>query len=194
MRTRRVPPSVRCHDRAVLPNRTGIAACAFPRTGELSPARSSIRKLVSPFVVVWSPAPPGTTPTSLDCLAENIAQPSGRLLLRPHSPATAFQSPGQPRPGTGHHSGSRNGSCVSHRLRSVARVTSRYYPAGPQSDARFFRTGIVYSRSHVSTDRLTADFWGPNVEASPYPSVLVFRSLASSPAKLTGKPLRAFRG
>ena len=38
------------------------------------------------------------------------------------------------------------------------------------------------------------DFGGPNVEASPYPSMEVFRGLAPSPAKLTGKPLRAFHG
>ena len=32
------------------------------------------------------------------------------------------------------------------------------------------------------------DFGGPNVEASPYPSMEIFRGLAPSPAKLTGKP------
>ena len=33
-----------------------------------------------------------------------------------------------------------------------------------------------------------ADFRGPNVEASPYPSALVIRGLAPSSVKLTGKP------
>jgi hypothetical protein len=35
-----------------------------------------------------------------------------------------------------------------------------------------------------------ADFWGPNVEASPYPSTEVFRDLVPSSTQLTGKPLR----
>jgi hypothetical protein len=39
-----------------------------------------------------------------------------------------------------------------------------------------------------------ADFWGSNVEASPYPSTEVFRDLVPSSTQLTGKPLRAFRG
>ena len=40
--------------------------------------------------------------TSPHCLARNIARPPSRLLLKPHSHSTAFQSPGFPRqaPGT----------------------------------------------------------------------------------------------
>ena len=52
-----------------------------------------------------SSSTPGTTRserTSPHCLARNIARPPGRLLLKPHSHSTAFQSPGFPRqaPGT----------------------------------------------------------------------------------------------
>lgn len=45
-----------------------------------------------------------------------------RLLLRPHSPATAFESLGRPGRAPENHPGCHSGSCVSHLHRLTARV------------------------------------------------------------------------
>ena len=137
-----------------------------------------------------SSSTPGTTRserTSPHCLARNIARPPGRLLLEPHSHSTAFQSPGFPRqaPGTLPAAAELPALVMVFVLRftSLSGVTRR---------AAIVCTAFPsWHRLHHYVD---GDFRGPNVEASPYPSMEVFRDLAPSPAKLTGKPLRAFHG
>ena len=91
-------------------------------------------------------------------------------------------------PGTGNPPGSRRASCVSHVLCLAGHVAIRRYPDVPPSYAQLSRAA---HRLHHNVD---GDFSGPNVEAPRYPSMEVFRGLAPSPAKLTGKPLRAFHG
>src|SRR4051812_37067973 len=137
-----------------------------------------------------SSSTPGTTRSERPnphCLARNIARPPGRLLLKPHSHSTAFQSPGFPRqaPGTNPAAAELPALVMFFVLRvtSLCGVTRR--------DRHRMRNS---PESASFAPRCDGDFGGPNVEASPYPSMEVVRGLAPSPAKLTGKPLRAFHG
>jgi hypothetical protein len=96
-------PSIRRFRKHNFPVMLREAARAFPRTVRVvRTARNINWTSVGSFVVF---VPPGTTRsgrTSPHCLARNIARPPSRLLLKPHSHSTAFQSPGFPRqaPGT----------------------------------------------------------------------------------------------
>ena len=104
----RVRSSVRRHSRTVLPNRSGVTACALPGTGDgtNSVASTALRlenTLVSPFVVVCVRHHPLTlerVPTALQGTSpgRNIGfrRCCHPLLLRPHSPSTAFESPRRP--------------------------------------------------------------------------------------------------
>jgi hypothetical protein len=51
-----------------------------------------------------------------------------RLLLRPHSQTTAFESRGRPKPRTGNHPGGRSPSQVSDALLLTGHVARRCYP------------------------------------------------------------------
>ena len=93
-----VSPSVRRHNRTVLPNRTGVAACAFPGPANYSPARASTghssSALSSWFCRRHHPVRHQRVSTALprtslrDCVSFHSRR--RKLLLRPHSPATAF--------------------------------------------------------------------------------------------------------
>jgi len=148
----------------------------------------SIGKSVSPFVVALCPAPPVAReriPTALQGTPPGLP---ASYLLRPHSPSTVFESPGLPgqAPGTTPATAEVPALAMSFTLRVTS--LSRCYSAEPSPYASLSRVG------HRFRQVIPGDFWGPNVEASPYPSVLVFRGSAPSPAKLTGKPSRAFHG
>ena len=133
-------------------------------------------------------APPVSARTSPHCLAGNIAQ----LSVRSRGRTAGFYLGHTPRlerlkcwvdhtQCRATKRGSSSPSCVSHHLCSTDHVTIPGNWEGPLPDAHAFRRRIV-CRSHA------ADFGGPNVEASPYPSALVIRGLAPSSVKLTGKP------
>jgi hypothetical protein len=103
------------------------------------------------------------------------------LLFRPHSQSAAFESPGRPEPGTGCLTGSRRPSCVSrHRLwtghvaigvtRGLAAVCPRLPPG------------------HSFLEQFAQDFWGPNVEAPPYPPVASVRGRARLLSKSLASP------
>jgi hypothetical protein len=138
------------------------------------------------FVVAhMAPAPPGTGTRADHCLA--AVSPSSRsLLLAAHSPTTGIETPGRPRPGTGYQSGPCSGSRVSHGLRLTGHVARGCDPSDLSSYVPGSRQGIV------SVGPQAHHFSGPKQEASGYPSTTDVRSSASSPVKLTGKPLRAF--
>jgi len=97
----------------------------------------SVEKPVGPFVLRMCPAPPVARRRRCDCLA--TTPPTERifawsLLLRPHSPTAAFQSPRRPSPGTGNQSGGHSGSCVSSMLLCQVHVASGLI--GPRSVGR----------------------------------------------------------
>ena len=87
-----------------------------------------------PFRVHLCAAPPVTHGRNCHCLAATTLDNS-RILLRPHSPTTAFRSrilllpPCRPLQGTGYHAGGHSGSRVSSGLPLIAHVASRCYSA-----------------------------------------------------------------
>ena len=95
-----------------------------------------------------------------------------------------------PNPGTGYQPAAAElpALVISFTLRIT--LLSRFRE-GRQPYVQLSRAGIV---SIASRYRLRDHFRGPNVEASPYPSAEVFRYLAPSSARFTGKPSRASRG
>jgi hypothetical protein len=168
------------------PGATSFGRIPFlPRTGEVasasSPARHPTGKTRQPFRRCLVPSTTcqhaNQKPTAL--------QVPGRLpplLLRPLSPTTAFQAPGQPHARHRLPAGCCNGSQVIDGLRSTGHVASGF-------DTTEQSSYVPGSRPAIVARRLTPSFQGPKVEASLYPSTISVRSSASSPVKLTGKPL-----
>jgi hypothetical protein len=106
---------------------------------------------------------PRSRPASL-----SLPREANRLLLRPHSQATAFESQGRPMPRTGNHSGSRSPSQVSDALPQTGHVARRCYPPGLSPYVSGSRPSIV---SAATAQTAGGDFGGQNVETPPYPSV-----------------------
>ena len=169
-----------------------------PAAGKFQPPAQLINAYllpVSPFVVVQHCGTTRNAPTSLDCLAENTARPSrrfrgraDRLLLRPHSQTPAFKVPWRPTKAPGGPTPAARvlpalAIAFVERITSLSRVTGRDLRGmvGPSEPSQF-------------PAAVAADFGGPNVEASPYPPTEIFRCLAASFVRLTGKPSRAFHG
>ena len=105
--------------------------------------------------------------TRRDCLATHSPDAMHQLLFAAHSRTAAFQSPGRPTPGTGHHSGRRTASRFRCSRRLCIHVAIRSYPEGLK---------VVCTRlpSGHSLRSNRCDFWGQNQEAPPYPSTQSF--------------------
>lgn len=150
-------------------------------------------------------------------LAKTFPKTSSRrpLLLTTHSPTATFEARGKPlhapneapyprlkekRPIMFASHGSRGGSRVSQTHRRTGHVARRALPFGSSSGCPGSRQRNVYvprgTESGVSAPCPSngIDFGRQKPEASPYPSLPMFRGSAPSPAPLTGKPFRASHG
>jgi hypothetical protein len=147
-------PSVCRHKSQVLPNLASLAARYLPRTGHGRilpwPARYFDRETArQPFrrCIVS-----GTTREHANDHAtalQHVRQAPACFLLRPHSPTTAFESPGLPTPGTGNHTGCRSGSCVSHFLHFTDHVATECYPGDTAVVCPAFQHGIVSTSNRL---------------------------------------------
>ena len=167
------------------------------RRNKASPVRCFDNTSVSPFVVICRRHHPATS-TSLDCQPRTSlrhragSRPhDGELLLRPHSHAAAFEALGEPSraPDTTPAATALPALVIV----SVVWITLLAGVAGGTSVV----CAVLPNRHRLQQTihrESAADFRGPNVEASPYPSTKVIRDLAPSSTRLTGKPSRAFRG
>lgn len=116
------------------------------------------------------------------------------LLLRPHSPTTAFHSrllplpPCRPLQGTGYQTGSHSGSRVSSGLPLIAHVASRCYSADLVVVCPRLPPGHSFrhdSRAHFSRQ---------NTEAPAYPPTKGVHGSAPSSMRVTCKGFRPFHG
>jgi hypothetical protein len=118
--------------------------------------------------------------------AQQGASPGFRpLLIKPHSQCAAFELPGRPRPGAGCYAGGRRPSCVSrHRFRTghvAIGVTQGLVAVCPRLPPE-----------HSFHGRSAHDFWGPNVEAPPYPPVTSVCGWARLLSELLASPRGPF--
>lgn len=104
------------------------------------------------------------------------------LLLAAHSRTAAFQSPGRPTPGTGHHSGRRSASRFRCNRRSCSHVAIRSYPEGLWAVCARLPSG------HSLRNALASRFLGAEPRSSPLPVGSVVHGSAPSLHNLTGKP------
>jgi hypothetical protein len=173
---KRSPPSGRtsfdrCYSRSRARHRGAILFALAPRCrcmiveGQNSSALSSSRRLRH------HPEDANELATALQHArpaSPLLPQEANRLLLRPHSQTTAFESQSRPRPRTGNHPGSRSPSQVSDALSQTGHVARRCYPPGQAPYVPGSRPSIV---SAATAQRAGSDFGGQNVETPPYPSV-----------------------
>jgi hypothetical protein len=158
------------------------AACALPRAGRLvRPARNIDQTIRQPFRRL-RPAPPvanervgtalhGTSPglPAGFYLSHNpTLRPFNQLVLQRHAPGTLPAAAELP----------ALAMFFELRVTSLSGVTRR--------DRHRMRNS---PEAHTVCTNNNGDFWGPNVEASPYPAMEIIRGLAPSPAILTGKTL-----
>ncbi len=138
-------------------------------------------------------APPVTHGRNCHCLAATTLDNS-RILLRPHSPTTAFRSrllllpPCRPLQGTGYQTGSHSGSRVSSGLPLIAHVASRCYSADLVVVCPRLPPG--HSFRHDSR----AYFSRQNTEAPAYPSAKGVHGSAPSSMRVTCKGFRPVHG
>jgi hypothetical protein len=122
----------------------------------------------------------------------SLPREANRLLLRPHSQTTAFESQSRPRPRTGNHPGSRSPSQVSDALPQTGHVASTCYRAGLSPYVSASRPSIV---SAATTLPGRGRFQAAERRSSPLPigeSAFAVRHRLRS--KSLTSPHRAFHG
>lgn len=162
--------------------RRGSARPVVSRTSRQASRRD---RPVGPFVVLGPcgpcPAPPVST-QERDATALPRHRPAcGGLLLRPHSPSAAFETPECHHPGTGDHpAAAEDPALAAFVVRPVTSVAGQARRADRRTSGAPAPAQSPCPCGHA--------FEGQKPEAPLYPSTAGLPGLASSQVELTGKP------